>query len=276
MDRSAKRGPLLYVSNTGGAINVYSYPKGKLVGQLDGNEPSGLCSDSNGNVFVTNFRGETIAEYAHGETSRIETLSDAGTNPEGCAVDPTTGDLAVTGYLESINGPSQPGAFAIYRKAKGSPTHFYVPYAATSFCGYDDKGNLFVDGFGWGEQPGFVLTELRKGAVSPQTVSLNFSPGGPGAVQWDGESLAVGDTSAEIYQYAINAGSGTQVGSTSLGLDGYMGQFWIHGSQVIVPTYRGSDPAIWFFRYPGGGDPIKEITGQLKGPFGVTVSVAPR
>ena len=275
----AKRDPLLYISvwDTGD-VYVYTYPKKKLVGKLTGfATPAGLCSDSKGDVWITNYNGARITEYAHGGTQPVATLSDPDTDPNGCSVDPTTGNLAVTGFLKSINGPSQPGAFAIYSKATGSPNLYSVPFATTSFCSYDDKGNLFVDGQGWGEQPRFALSELRKGKTSAETISLNQTLYAPGAVQWHAQNLSVGDAATKmIYQFAINAGSGTQVGSVLINFDsgGQIGQFWIHRSNLIVPTWVGPEPPIRFYTYPGGAGPVKTITGP-EGPYGVTVSLPP-
>lgn len=270
---------LLYVSiPDAGAVYVYTYPKNRLVGTLYGNTtPIGLCSDGQGNVWVTNYNGARITEYAQGGTKPVAVLNDPGTNPSGCSVDPTTGNLAVTGILKSVDGPSQAGAFAIFSKATGSPTLYSVPYATTEFCGYDDKGNLFVDGQGWGQQPGFALSELRTGKASAQTVTLDRTLYAPGAVQWYAKHLSVADAATKmIYQFVISAGTGTQAGSVSINFDsgGQIGQFWIHRSKLIVPTRVGPEPSIRFYTYPSGAGPVKTITG-LEGPYGATVSVAP-
>ena len=129
MSPIAKRVPLLYVSvwDTG-VVYVYSYPKAKLLGKLVGilDTPSGMCSDSKGNVWITNFHGEGITEYAHGGTKPIATLSDPGTDPNGCSVDPLTGNLAVTGFLRVLTGPHNP---ARSRYTRGPLVHRHsIPY----------------------------------------------------------------------------------------------------------------------------------------------------
>src|ERR1700727_305617 len=49
----ARSGDLLYVSeNSQGAVEVFTYPSGRLVQTLSVLAPWGLCSDSNGNVFI--------------------------------------------------------------------------------------------------------------------------------------------------------------------------------------------------------------------------------
>lgn len=97
----AKSETLLYVFNVY-TITVYSYPKGKLVGTLsDFEKPYGECVDKSGNVYITDSSFARIYEYAHGGTKPIHTLKDPEYQPYGCAVDPTTGDLAVANYSDA-------------------------------------------------------------------------------------------------------------------------------------------------------------------------------
>ncbi|HEX3370694.1 MAG TPA: hypothetical protein VHS56_14035, partial [Candidatus Cybelea sp.] len=90
MRPEAKSDDLLYVAS-GEQISVYTYPGGRLVGNIGG-AVGALCSDAAGDVFVVGYE---ILEYAHGVTQPIATLDDYYNNPHGCAVDPTTGNLAV-------------------------------------------------------------------------------------------------------------------------------------------------------------------------------------
>ncbi len=129
-------------------ITVYSYPKGKLVGTLsDFSKPYGECVDKSGNVYITDSSFGKIYEYAHGGTKPIRALKDPSYQPYGCAVDPTTGNLAVANYSDDS---AREGDVAIYRKAKGFPKSyigydFYYYY----YLGYDPKGNLYVDGLNY-------------------------------------------------------------------------------------------------------------------------------
>lgn len=93
---------LLYVSDQDapGKLLAFSYPQGELVGEVTvpSDYPGGLCSDSVGDVFVTTFGPYSqsyVYEYAHGGTEPIATLVDPG-DSNGCAIDPKTGNLAVT------------------------------------------------------------------------------------------------------------------------------------------------------------------------------------
>src|ERR1700678_3983761 len=91
----ARTQDLLYVSHhDDGSVDIYSYPEGKYWGQLKDVRASGLCSDSNGDVFIPT--GNSVREYAHGETRPIAVLHGSlGGIVQACAVDGTTGDLAV-------------------------------------------------------------------------------------------------------------------------------------------------------------------------------------
>src|SRR5579863_1388101 len=100
---AARASALLYVSDTvTGDVYVFSYPKGKLVQTLTGfADPAGECVDATGNVFVANTGSSNVLEYAHGGSSPIATLDDSGYFRVGCAVDPVTGNLAVSNFPES-------------------------------------------------------------------------------------------------------------------------------------------------------------------------------
>jgi hypothetical protein len=273
MARDAKKHDLLYISDSfpygSNDVYVYSYPKGKLKGQLTGfNEPSGQCVDKAGDVFIANFGASQILEYAHGGTRPIHTISDSGYYPLGCSVDPTTGNLAVTNRLStSFNA----GDVAVFANASGTPTSYTAPnFYYYEFCGYDDRGNLYIDGTTKGSA--LEYAELQSGGSSFNDLTLNQSIGFPGGVQWDGKHLAIGDQSAAvIYEFAISGSSGTKVGSTPLTGSKDVVQFWIQGKRVVGPDAGLAD--VGLYKYPAGGSPTKTIKG-LGEPVGATVSLA--
>ena len=263
---------LLYVSDTiTGDVYVFSYPKAKLMQTLTGfTDPAGECVDKNGDVFVANTGQKNIIEYAHGGSSPKATLKDPGYFPVGCAVDPKTGNLAVTNVSPSSNAA---GNVVVYLRAKGQPTGNYKNAAMPDplLCGYDNAGNLFVDGAGQG---GFAFAELRSGAKKLTNVSLNQPIANAGGVQWDGSHVAVGDQSTNtIYQFDVSGKTGKMVGSTQLGGATQVFQFWVQGGRVIGADAYGGDVKIW--KYPVGGAAVK-IVGGLYAPLGVTVSFARR
>lgn len=271
MDPGAKSGDLLYVSDTESSyVYVFSYPKGKLVGTLmDFADPAGECIDKKGDVFIANTGESDILEYTHGGTSPLATLDDSGYFPTGCSVDPTTGNLAVTNFTTTGSGQ---GDVVIYAHAKGNPKGNYTDSAIFEMflCGYDASGNLFLDGLSHGSA--FAFAELRKGGAALTNVTLDQSIGLPGAVQWDGKYVAVGDQATNtIYQFSISGKRGKKMGSTVLGGAAEVFQFWIDGSQVIGPDSSAADVKVW--DYPAGGKAIKTLTGVYV-PLGAAVSPA--
>jgi DNA-binding beta-propeller fold protein YncE len=244
------------------------------VGTLSGlANPTGLCVDRSGDVWAvtsSNSGAGALIEYAHGGTSPIATLSVPGTTPYGCAVDPTTGNLAVTSSGDSVS---------IFSNASGSP----ATYAASSFyemfyCGYDNQGNLFADG---NSQSGAQLAELAKGGESLENVTVNASLNYPGAVQWDGKYLAVAELSPktsgkeQIYRVKVNGSQGTVAATVTLLGKHFIGGFqgWIQGGTYIQPNKQSHTEGLW--KYPKGGKATKNITTtSARVLWGATVSLA--
>jgi hypothetical protein len=274
--RDAQGRNLIYVTSAD-LISAYT-TSGKLVSNLEMGGIKGLCSDSNGNVFIPS--GSLIYEYAHGGTQPIATLNaPAGySSAYGCAVDPTTGNLAVTFFSYEF---SKAGSVAIYQHASGNPQTFsdsdilfYV------YCGYDNQGNLFVDGMKTAHSNG-VLAELPSGGNALSTISLNKTIVRPSAVQWDGQEMAIGDSySHVVYQLSISGSQGTVVGTTAL--KGWnkghnIVQFWIWGDCILIPFTAHHKPvSLGTWAYPAGGSTTNKFPLQFGEPSGVTLSLAPR
>jgi hypothetical protein len=265
---------LLYVVDQQHVL-VYTYPRGKLVGTLTGfNYPEGDCVDKAGDIFIASYGAGKVREYAHGGTKPIATLTDPGYYPENCSIDPTTGNLAVTEFVNP-----GPGHVAIYANAQGTPTRYTDPAMYEySFCSYDNAGNLFVDGqkTDFRRKP-FAFAKLPKGSSTFTNIALSQKPIYATGLRWDGRYVAVaGWEDKVIYQFAITGQHGKEVSSTSLdGANFGAYPFWIQGSTLILPnvskfSLKGN---VQFYHYPTGGRAIKTITG-LKAPSGATVSLA--
>ena len=275
---------LLYVSNFNTeTVLVYSYPDGKKMGTLTGfAQPDGLCSDKKGDVWIVNNEdsqnGLDIVEYKHGGKEPIAKLSD-GYILIGCSIDPTTGNLAVTD-TETIS--FQQGNVAIFTHAKGKPALLSVPNMIYPyFCGYDDKGNLYVDGFKYSSGQ-FVFAELPKGKKTFKNITLDKGINYPGNVRWDGKYVAVSDqeygyTSSGLYESAIfqTTGEGGKVVHViPLTGTGDIIGFSIEGKTLIGPDAQWKNAGdVFFWNYPAVGKPAKTLKG-FDAPFGTAISVA--
>jgi DNA-binding beta-propeller fold protein YncE len=266
MMREAASENLLYVSDIGtNEVDVYPYPSGSLVGKLTGfGSVAGLCVNKGGDVFVVDEAGP-VQVFAHAGTSPIRKLTTSGA-PYGCAIDPTTGNLALTN-LSSYSF----GAIAIYPKANGSPKEYTDGSVDSSFfCGYDTHGNLFVDG--WNRSADPILLKLAKNGKQFGTpFNLNASDKNPTGVQWDGKYVAVGNKGSGVV-YRIDGSTGKTVQSITLknGLD--VEQFWLDGSTLIGPNFQVNG-AVAYWHYPAGGTATKTIS-SFSEPFATTVSLA--
>ncbi len=272
---------LFYASSDGdGPMSVYRFPGSRFVGVLSGpSGPRGLCADRAGDIFVPFiYIPGGVYEYAHGGGTPIAELGLLYSWPNGCSISPKTGALAV------VAGPTlERAAVAVYRQsskrgwrlAKG----YSIPSMASSdFCGYDDKGNLFVDGET--SSGAFALAELPKGGAAFITISVTQGLNAPGQVQWDGKYLAIGDTGVSpsiVYQFDISGSNANKVGATTLNSSTKVEQFWIQGGKVVAPDVKAScgqseQGCIFLYNYPGGGAPTKTI--EFPGAFGSAVSLA--
>jgi len=265
---------LLYVTGGCKGTCVLSYPSAKPRGSLDV-AGAGLCSDKHGNVFVATAASSgdaVVYEFGHGSTKPKATLNVPGDLAEGCSVDPTSGNLAVTYLCQDCSY----GPVAVYRNAKGTPATYEEPGVYLAYCGYDSEGDLFADG---NSSSGFALVELSAGRSALRALSVNQSITFAGQVQWDGIYLAIEDLSHPvIYRFKISGSTATRKGTTQLAGAGKFGaQSWIQDNTVIVPfSPKGSTPVeVGYWKYPAGGTATKVVKKPLGTATlaGVTVSV---
>lgn len=260
---------LLYASDDAtDDVYAYSYPEGKLVGKLIGFDmPKGECVDGRGDVFITEYDASAVVEYAHGGKTALAKLHTAIYAPQSCAIDPTTGNLAVAAY-DSTSGT---GAALIFDHARGYPEAFVDPSLYhDDACGFDDEGNLFVDG----ASPGgaFQLAELVKNGDRFTNLSFGKDVALPAGLQWEGSYLAMGAAAAHgrsaILHVLIGKKGGSIIQTTRVAAAA--SSFFIDGGTLIVGNADKS--AIQFFKYPRGGQPTKSIADPE--PYGVVVSPA--
>ncbi len=179
---ASSSGSLIYASGysdtSGSQVFMLSYPQGQVVGSI-AQSTQGMCSDTNGNVYLL-YRNAAI-EYAHGGTTPIKTLRIPGATTYSCAVDPSSGDVAVTFYCP----PCDYQDLAIFPNGSGPPVRYSAPAAYS--CTYDGQGDLFLAGGG----SAGAIVELPKGSQGFTTIGLTKRIPSVGQIQWDGTDIAL-------------------------------------------------------------------------------------
>ena len=286
---------LLYVSDESlNTVDIYNYrdKTGKLYGQITGlDKPLGQCTDSAGNVYIAVFRGNEILEFAHGGIYPIASAYNYYGRPDGCSVDPTTGNVAVTS--SAVIG--YPGDIVVY--AGGLNGYQYV-YSGSSFGlgsfdppAYDSHGNLFFEGetnsaqYVFGEIPAGGSMQLIDG------VPLYQSAG----IQWDGAYITAVDQNYQgsgvvaIHRVTVSGSSAKIVSTTILtdncGTSGYnyasVYQPYIGGTKRRINTVVAGNLSatcssrLNFWHYPNGGNPKRVMPADISPVSGAGASLSP-
>ncbi|MFY9859746.1 MAG: hypothetical protein WBD57_13345 [Candidatus Cybelea sp.] len=287
----AKSDDLVYVSdNYNGIVDVYEYGKSKQVGALRGfDEPTGQCVDRDGDVWIVEYFGYKVTEFAHGDSKPIRVLKTDGWG-EGCSVNPKNGDLAVGNTYVSQERSSD---IQVFSKSSKTPANYYSG-AGSSDCadiqapGYDDKGNLFFLA-AWGNS-GEGMCELPAGGKalvqvpsSPKNRRLKIDH--PGSTMWDGKHITFEDyrndssQNSIIYQAVVSGSRLSIVGSTTLGAassscHANIESPFIAGNKntprnrrlatLVIGGTEGCKYLFGYWPYPAGGTPFKETYGPTE------------
>ncbi|HEY2473474.1 MAG TPA: hypothetical protein VGI19_01615, partial [Candidatus Cybelea sp.] len=214
MKAGMSKADLLYVADSDNEVTVYDYASRDLVGVLtDFSQPMGECAGTNGNVYITDSAARKIFEYAHGGTKAMKTLNDAPDSPYACAVDPTTGNLAVA----NDDGSSKEGNIKIWSKGSGTPSS-YTDSQLDNFrgCAYDSRGALLTNGFTSGYATGFAWlppggSKLINVTIPGPSSSWKWYAAG---LQWDGKFFVIDDNN--LYRVSLMHGQAYYISETGL------------------------------------------------------------
>jgi hypothetical protein len=274
----ATSGELLYVANEGASkgVSILTLPQGTRVATITNiGGPTGICSDASGNVWVSAYDDQIhkfyLYKFVHGGRKPIETLR-VPKGAWGCAIDPTTGNLATWASFAGSAGEVDvfPGA------RQGKPIVYrtnFEPVAGT----YDNRGNIFADGIV--NSGDFVFRELAKGSNSFALIQLNKPAINPGSVQWDGKYVVVGvgDVSegSALYRVQVSGNRGRVVQRVRLQSLAIPARFWIQGDNVVASRRAYTVRRIGLYDYPAGRKQLDVFSG-FHNPMGMTVSVPPK
>ena len=261
--RSTTSGDNLVYITMATTVGIYSFT-GKSVGALKGVGGPEICSDTQGNVWV-GYGGGSLLEYAHGGSAPIAQLYlPRYFYGESCAVDPTTGDIAVAEQSEGHGWN-----VAVFQDIYGTPEIYTNPSFAIQFMGYDNQGNLFISGQ---DDKKIKFAELPGGAsgFSPLLVDENFKA--LGGLQWDGQYLALGDSEKHVvYQMSIANGQASTQSTTTFPTWRKLKAVVPFAIQDGVIVFRNSATNYGYFNFPQGGHPIHKLAISTAG--GITISV---
>lgn len=279
----AARAPRLYFASDYGSntVDIYTMPGMAMKGQLTGfSGPQGECADTHGNIWIANTNTLQVFEYSRTGTL-LNTINDSYGYPAGCAVDPATGNLAVT----NIIGVSGAGQVLVYTSPSSSPTVLTNPSQYEYFfAGYGPGSSLWVDGRT--SSGAYIMSGC--GASSCSTIPLS---GGtiyfPGAVQWDG----VRGTWVAFDQLCGNAAASCSYPVSASGVLGAATTYSNYNSGAVCDMVQGviaangknyvaggdyeycgtANTTVNRFAYPAGGNPTNNSQTIVE-PIGAAIS----
>jgi len=259
---------LVYVAD-GQEVNVYGYQTHGLLGQLAVPGAYALCSDKSGNIWVStsNRNGSEMLEYAPGGTQPVTELFSY--TPAGCAVDPTSGDLAVVTSGDSLGKQN----LEVYHQAQGLPkTYSYSALRHWNYCAYDNAGNLVIQG----SDRDYVIAyaELESGQNALISVNISTTDANNAGIQWDGKYFLVGYRNDNVmHRYSISDGHATEIDQIQLRTgEQNLDEFWLHyHTLVAIVNTLYEYYAIAGFPYPAGSP--EENSFPLSHYYPTTITV---
>jgi hypothetical protein len=231
--------------------------------------PAGMCTDPAGNVWIADFKGKTLFEYAHGGTKPIFTIKQYQENPYDCSVDTNTGNLAVANASPQWN-------VTVYPPGRHEGTAYNSPHhlRAVTFLAYDNQSNLYVDGQQRRLRP--QLLELVKGGSELTPLTLKgASLNSPGAVSWVNPTLLLGDANVQnrgtsgAYELLVSGSAATVVATLHFQGTQQPGGFWRRAGRIVVPDVTGNVVRIYNL---SDGSLFTTLTSGVSSPFGAVVS----
>ncbi len=299
-----KKQSLLYVSNQGsGSVTVYTYLNGGglvLVGTLTGfSKPTGMCTDNAGNVWIPDYGTGYLYEYQHGGTTPIDSIKQHTGLPYDCAVDPTTGNLAVANQHPNAKYGAK-GLVDVYslKGAKGGGSYSTASgFKNVYFVAYDNKSNLYVDAIPCPPSGCGSLNSKPKHLGAEQGRSQYYLPGlfelsnggslftqvtisgatlnSPSAINWVQPTLLLGDQNFQgqgtngAYKLLVSGSTATVVGTLPFKGTQQAYGFWRRAGRVVVPDYSGNIVRVYSL---SDGSLVSTLTTGISLPFGAVVS----
>jgi len=167
IEKDATQGhPLMYVAdNNCSCVRIYRQDIGELVGVITAgiSVPSGIATDSLGNLWVTNNNAQDVTVYSPGSTSPFKTLTGLNSYPSDIVVADDG-----TAYVSTFS--PTPG---VYVYANGATTPTYALFDTRASYGLavtlDKHGNIY---WGFAENRRDHVDEFVRGIGQPIDTGL--------------------------------------------------------------------------------------------------------
>lgn len=219
-----------------------------------GSVPLAACTGGSKTFWVVLNKANQIVEYATDKEKPIARLSVSLDKPADCAVDPSTGDVAVTVGASGVT---------IFANGSGSGRTMSDGLSFSRSLTYDSRGNLFITGDLHSEDNPLSLAELPKGSAGFKLLRLSnkvrYIDGG--ALRWDGTYLALHVTGYvnDIYRYRA-AGKVAKLEGTVIGIATDCGDFWFSSQAGLLFCPVWTDGGyVLVYDYPAGSSPVAKL-----------------
>jgi hypothetical protein len=271
------KGPTIAISDNNSSVVDLFTAAGTQVGQLAGfSSPVGLASDVKGDLYVADQFNSRVAIYAAGFASPPATLSDPGEYPTGVDSFANGAYVAVANTETTSNGP---GSVSIFKGSTLLRTITSPLILFLTFCAFDGKGNLYVDGAS-AIDGGNLLAEIPHatsgGSTFVQLTTTNAINTATGIQVTTAGQIAIEDgINDAIYTYNPPSGGslGTPTQITPLGGSVFPLTFAFTKNMTDLYVADPKSAAAFEYAYPSGGAAVSSfnVGGVVGYPYGTTV-----
>ena len=234
-------------------------PIGEITSGISG--PEGANTDSKGNLYITNTRGNTVTEYAPGSVNPSFTYSSGLGAPAGVAV-----DSKQNVYVSSLS----PASVKVFPQGSNTPGVTITNLTYPIDVALDPSANLYVTSYTAGFTNGEIV-EYSPGSTNG--TNLGIVTGAPGGIALDeAGDIVTADQHLPgvlVFPPGKTAPSLTFAQNT---LDPDPVRFLANEKQVYVGDAVGN--AVYVYDYPSG-KLVDTITDGIDGPNGLALDPAP-
>ncbi|HXM08191.1 MAG TPA: hypothetical protein VN936_12040 [Candidatus Acidoferrum sp.] len=275
-------GALLYLGQPyQNKISIFPYAHGvagSAIATINILSENGICSDNNGNVYVPTGSDRNISVFEHGATSPTRTIRVSG-YPLACAVDRSTGTLAVTVFTR-FGKLTKDCLVYVYphAQAPGKKYLSFKSFANAESIAYDNLHDLFVVSNTCGRHhqcSPYELYELTPGADAFRQVYLKgLTFARPVEIAWTNRGLLLASSGtlqsrSTGFTLSIRNYVASVLNTIPFANSRTVNNIAVDDGLAIVTNDTANAVDTYRVRT---GKPISILSGGLGEPFGITIS----